>query len=42
MSYESLNKFVVKVKNEDGGEVRLVLRRQGIGWRITDIIVPQD
>ncbi len=42
MSYESLNKFVVKVENENGGEARLVLRRQGIGWRITDIIVPQD
>jgi hypothetical protein len=42
MSYESLSKFVVTVTNEDGEEARLVLRRRGIGWKITDIVIPQD
>ncbi len=42
MSYESLNKFVVKVKDEDGGEGKFVLRRQGISWKLTDIIIPLE
>lgn len=40
MSYESLNKFVVNVKggtNEDG---KFILRRHGIGWKLTEIIIP--
>lgn len=40
MSYESRGKFVVRVKNEDGEEVKLVLRRRGIGWKMTEIIIP--
>lgn len=42
MSYETINKFSVRVKDEDGEEVKFVLRRRGIGWKMTDIIVPQD
>lgn len=42
MSYESLDKFVVRVKYNDGGEGKLVLRRRGLGWKLTDIIVPLD
>lgn len=42
MSYEAINKFSVRVKNEDGGEVKFVLRRRGIGWKMTDIIVPPE
>ena len=40
MSYESLSKFVMRAKNEDGEEVKLVLRRRGIGWKMTEIIIP--
>lgn len=41
MAYESLDKFVVKVKNEEGGEGRFILRRRGfVDWKLTEIIVP--
>lgn len=42
MSYEALNKFSVRVKDKDGEEIKFVLRRRGIGWKMTDIIIPQD
>ncbi|MBP8645186.1 MAG: DUF2939 domain-containing protein [Syntrophobacteraceae bacterium] len=42
MSYESLDKFVVKVKGDNGGEGKFVLRRRGIGWKLTDIIIPLE
>ncbi len=40
MSYESLDKFVVRVKGNDGGEEKFVLRRRGLCWKLTDIIIP--
>jgi hypothetical protein len=40
MSYESLGKFVVRVKGNDGGEGKFVLRRRGLSWKLTDIIIP--
>lgn len=42
MSYESLDKFVVTAKGNDGREGRFILRRQGISWKLTAIIVPFD
>lgn len=42
MAYESLDKFVVKVKGNDGGEGKLVLRRRGLSWKLTDIIIPLE
>ena len=39
MAYESINKFVIKVKGADGGDGKFVLRRQGIGWKLTKIII---
>lgn len=43
MSYESFDKFVVKVKGKDGGEGKFVLRRRGIiGWKLTEIIIPLE
>ena len=42
MSYESLNKFVVKTKGGTGEEGKFVLRRRGIGWKLTEIIIPLD
>ena len=40
MSYESLDKFVVKVKSDTDEEGKFILRRRGIGWKLTEIIVP--
>jgi len=42
MSYESFDRFVVKVRNEDGKEGEFVLSRRGIGWKLTDIIIPTE
>jgi hypothetical protein len=42
MSYESLNKFVVSAKSDTGEECKLVLRRRGIGWKVTEVIVPLE
>lgn len=42
MSYESLNKFVVRVKGDDGAEGKFVLRRRGTSWKLTEIIVPLE
>ncbi len=40
MSYESLDKFVVKVKGGTNEESKFILRRHGIGWKLTEIIIP--
>lgn len=40
MSYESLDKFVVRIKDNDGGEDKFILRRHGLSWKLTDIIIP--
>lgn len=41
MSYESLNKFLVIVKGGTNKEGKFILRRHGIGWKLTEIIIPQ-
>lgn len=40
MAYESLDKFVVKSNRAEGGELRLVLRRRGLDWKLTEILLP--
>lgn len=40
MSYESLNKFVVSTGGEADRECRMVLRRQGFDWKVTEFILP--
>jgi hypothetical protein len=42
MSYESVDKFVVKVKTENDKQVKLVLRRRGLDWKLTEVILPLD
>lgn len=42
MSYASLSKFVVKVKGYDGKVGKFILRRRGIGWKVTEIIIPME
>lgn len=39
-SYESHDKFVVRIEAETGEETKFVLRRQGISWKLTDIVIP--
>ena len=41
MGYQSLDKFAVTVKDDDGGDIKFVLARRGLGWKLTDIIVPE-
>ena len=41
LSYESLNKFSVGVvSSEAEEEVKFILRRDGIGWKLTEIVLP--
>lgn len=42
MGYQSLDKFAVTVKDDDGENIDFILRRRGIGWKLTDIIVPKN
>lgn len=41
LSYESFSKFAVTVQR-DTDEFKFILRRRGIGWKITEIILPLD
>lgn len=43
LAYESLDKFMVRVKHSNGKEGQFILRRKGlIGWKLTDVIVPLE
>ncbi len=43
MSYESFDKFVVRVKdNNKSAEGKFILRRRGLDWKLTEIIVPLE
>ena len=44
LSYESFNTFVVKIHNKNSGkeDAKFVLQRRGIGWKITEIIIPVE
>jgi hypothetical protein len=38
--YDSTNKFSVWLDTEDGQHIRLVLTRDGLSWRLTNIVLP--
>jgi hypothetical protein len=41
MSYETFDRFVITVEGGVGGKTgTFVLRRRGLGWKLTEIIVP--
>lgn len=41
MSYESFSKFAVTISDDESNDdVRFILRRQGIGWKLTEIMLP--
>ncbi len=42
MGYEGVSKFVVEVPDNKGGIARFILRRDGIGWLLSDIRIPLD
>lgn len=42
MGYQSLNRFVVKAPDDEGRETQFVLSRQGLGWKLTQIVLPMD
>lgn len=41
-SYDSLSKFSIWVPNEDGDKVRFVLNRDGISWKLVNIVLPEN
>ena len=41
MSYESFSKFSVTIKDDESNEeTKFILRRRGIGWKLTEIMLP--
>jgi hypothetical protein len=42
MTYDSLNKFSVWVPNDAGGETRFVLKRDGLSWKLVNMVIPLD
>lgn len=42
MSYESFDKFVVKIQGQNGDAGEFVLRRSGLDWKVTEIILPLE
>lgn len=40
MSYEAWNKFAISFPNDSMGQSKFVLRRRGIGWKLTNIVIP--
>ena len=39
--YESLSRFTATLQDEDGGDLVVVLSRQGMRWRLTDVRLPR-
>ena len=42
LSYEGVNKFSATLINDDGDEMRIILKRRGLSWVVTDIRLPLD
>ena len=43
IGYESFSKFSILVtNNETGDDVRFILRRRGLSWKLTEIKIPLD
>jgi len=40
--YEAWDKFSVIVPDQDGDEARFILRRRGLGWKLTSVKIPMD
>ena len=42
LSYDSINKFSIWITNEEGKEIRFVLGREWMTWKLINIIIPFD
>lgn len=42
LEYESLDKFSIWVKNDKGSDTRMIMRREGMTWKVVKIILPMD
>ncbi len=42
MSYASFDKFIINIPNESGSEGKFILRRSGIQWKLTEILIPLE
>lgn len=41
-SYDSTSRFSVRVPDDQGREVRFVLQRKGLSWKLVNVIIPMD
>lgn len=41
-SYDSLSKFSIWIPDNEGGEIRFVLKRNGISWKLVNLTVPMN
>ena len=39
--FDATDRFSIWVTNDEGEEVRVVMRRQGLKWRLTNILIPR-
>jgi len=39
-SFDSINKFSIWVPAEEGGEFRFILTRNGLSWKLSNIVIP--
>jgi hypothetical protein len=39
--FDATDRFSIWVTNDEGDEVGLVMRRQGLKWRLTNILIPE-
>ena len=39
-SYDSLNRFSIYVPTDTGDEIRFILHRDGLSWKLVDMVVP--
>ncbi len=40
LSYKAWDKFSISVPTEDGEVTKFILQRRGIGWKLTNIVIP--
>jgi len=42
LSYDSVSKFSIWVPNDKGEEARFVLKRDGLSWKLVNIVIPMN
>lgn len=41
-SYDSISKFSIYVPDQDGKETRFILKRDGLSWKLVNIMLPKE